>query len=297
LVICKFCSSKRVVKKGKVLGKQFYECKSCNHRFVDNGSFVKMRVESRIIAHALDLYYEGLSVRKVSRQIEHIFGFKVSQVTIWKWIVKYSKLVSEFLSTLKPELSGDWHVDETVIKAKGEQKWFWEVIDKETRYLVSSHLSGERTIEEVVKLFTECMKSSKERPKKIVTDGLWAYEKGFNKVFYSRYKEKRVEHIKNAGIRSRLTNNLVERLHGTIKDRTKPARGLKATAKTVLDGWVIHYNFVRPHGYLKGKTPAEASGIPTKGWHELIQQAIVHNVKKEKKPLQQTIPIEVKVRV
>jgi transposase-like protein len=60
-----------------------------------------------------------------------------------------------------------------------------------------------------------------------VVDGLWAYEKGFKKVFYSRYKEHRVEFVKRAGIRARETNNVVERLHGTLKDRLKPLRGLK----------------------------------------------------------------------
>lgn len=28
-----------------------------------------------------------------------------------------------------------------------------------------------------------------------------------------------------------------------------------------MDGWVIHYNFFRPHMSLQGKTPAEAAGI------------------------------------
>jgi transposase InsO family protein len=29
----------------------------------------------------------------------------------------------------------------------------------------------------------------------------------------------------------------------------------------MLKGWFVHYNFLRPHSSLKGKTPAEAAGI------------------------------------
>ena len=55
----------------------------------------------------MDLYFEGLSVRKVQKQIAKIFGVKISQVAIWKWIMKYPKLVKEFIDNLKVELSGN----------------------------------------------------------------------------------------------------------------------------------------------------------------------------------------------
>ncbi len=40
-------------------------------------------------------------------------------------------------------------------------------------------------------------------------------------------------------------------------------RGFKSikTARLLLDGWLLHYNFFRPHEYLDGKTPAEKAGI------------------------------------
>jgi len=33
------------------------------------------------------------------------------------------------------------------------------------------------------------------------------------------------------------------------------------TASLLLDGWLVHYNFFRPHESLNGKTPAEKAGI------------------------------------
>jgi len=110
------------------------------------------------------------------------------------------------------------------------------------------------------------------------------YEKGFKKVFYSRYKEHRVEFKRRAGIITRGTNNVVERLHGTSKDRLKPLRGLKSeeTAKIWLEGWFICHNFLGAHLSLKGKTPAEACGFDLKlenGWKDLMREAMYHQTR------------------
>lgn len=92
----------------------------------------------------------------------------------------------------------------------------------------------------------------------------------------------RVELVKRVGVRARETDNIVERLRGTLKDRLKPMGGLKNmnTAQAVLNGYVTHYNFCRKHLTL-GKTPAEASGISIKGWNELIDQAQIQKTMQE----------------
>jgi len=94
---------------------------------------------------------------------------------------------------------------------------------------------------------------------------------------YSRYKAYRVELMRRVGIRTRETNNVVERLHGTLKDRLKPMRGLKSvdTAQTFLDGWFVFYNFLRSHQSLNGNTPARISGITieVENWKHMIQKA------------------------
>ena len=117
-MICKYCGSEDVVKNGHVKGKQFYLCKSCGHKFVEPKAYPKMRVKGKIIATTIDLYFEGLSVRKVQAQIAKIFDVKVSQVAVWKWIKKYSTVVSQFVETFKPILTGIYKVDETAIKSR-----------------------------------------------------------------------------------------------------------------------------------------------------------------------------------
>ena len=273
---CKYCLSETVKPAGSMRGKKLVKCFSCGKRFMDNGNLPSMRVNKHAIVTAMSMYFEGLSARKVSRQLESIYGEKVSQVTIWKWVRKYSTLVSEYVKTLSPQIGGKWHHDETVIRCEGQNQWFWEMIDEDTRFLVASHLSETRSLEDTVAVFRQAVETAKGRPQALFVDGSMQYDAAFNRVFYSRYKVAKVEFVKRIGIRSRETNNIVERLHETVKERTRPMRGFKNqdSARAILDGYVVNYNFARPHMALKGKTPAEQAGIQVKGWKALIEGAI-----------------------
>ena len=56
-------------------------------------------------------------------------------------------------------------------------------------------------------------------------------------------------------------------------------RGLDSVEKTtsLLRGWFVYYNFLKPHSSLKGKTPAEMAGITIdveNRWESLIEQAL-----------------------
>jgi transposase-like protein len=285
-MMCKYCGSEKTIKNGKVNGVQVFKCKACGHRFTEGSEFPKMRTESKIIAISIDLYFEGLSVRKIQNQIEKIFEVDVSQVTIWKWVIKYAKLVSGYVEKLTPQLSGIYSVGETAIKCSGIQKWFWEIIDEQTKFMVASHLSGSRTAEDAIALFEQSMKIAKKLPKMVSVDGLPAYVQGYNKVFRTMKKSTRPELVRRVGIRGVKNNNAVERLHGTLKDRIKPARGLKdeEPVRTLLQGWNVHYNYVRKHQSLKGKTPAQAAGLKMKNeWHALIKEAVRSKIEAETK--------------
>jgi len=289
---CKYCQSEKVVKNGSAKGEPIFKCKECGHRFTVGSDFPKMRTQSRIISSSIDLYFEGLSVRKIQTQIDKLFGTHVSQMAIWKWIMKYSALVSQYVETLKPQLMGIYRVDETAIKCKGVQKWFWEIIDEQSKFMVASHLSKARTTEDAIELFEKSVKIAKRKPVSIYCDGLPAYVDGYNKVFRTMKKEGRPELIRNVGIRNVHNQNAVERLHGTLKDRLKPARGLKdeETVRTLLEGWSVHYNYVRKHQTIK-MTPAQACGLDIKGdWNLLVKEATKSEaLRKEEKRIVEVI--------
>ena len=109
-------------------------------------------------------------------------------------------------------------------------------------------------------------------------------------------KEGRPELIRRVGIRNVHNQNRIERVHSTLKDRLKPTRGLKGeeTVRTLLEGWVVHYNYVRKHQTLK-MTPAQASGIAVKNdWHDLVKDATKDEALKKEKPRCEPIMVTVK---
>jgi len=71
-------------------------------------------------------------------------------------------------------------------------------------------------------------------------------------------------------------NNKMERMNGEIRDREKTMRGLKIDETTILQGYQLFHNYIRPHEALDGKTPSEACGVTIEGenkWKTLIQNA------------------------
>jgi transposase-like protein len=302
---CKYCGSERTIKKGFVQKKQLYKCKDCGRRFFLNGKFAKMRLDKNIIVAALNFYYDGLSLRKAQRNLEQIFGERISQVTILNWIKKYSLLVKEYVTTQVPQLSGLWHEDETMLNCEGRNVWFWEMIDEDTKFMVASHISNTRTFEDTVAIFKKGLEQSKVKPKAVFVDGSFVYNRAFNKVFFTLRKDTRPELVQRVGICARETNNIIERLHGTLKDRTKNMRGLKSydSTKLLLEGWSVHYNYVRPHQSLGNKTPAQAARMQVpNNWKGLIDEATKHeaqtlaNVLGEKAHGENRQAIEVRIK-
>jgi hypothetical protein len=53
-------------------------------------------------------------------------------------------------------------------------------------------------------------------------------------------------------------------------------RGLKKTDTSILKGYQLYHNYIRPHEALNGKTPADACGIQIDGqnkWKTIIENA------------------------
>lgn len=139
--------------------------------------------------------------------------------------------------------------------------WLWNTIDSETRFLLAQNITETRETEDATKQFSDAVEKADKRPVWMVTDKLPAYESAFSKAIY-RVKGARRHHIRIKGQTAR-ANMKIERLNSSIREREKVVRAFKnpETAKKILDGWQIYYNYIRPHQTLNGLTPAEASGL------------------------------------
>ena len=284
-VVCKYCGSSNVEKYGwrynKNGKKQRYRCKDCGKRFVLDDGFSKSNYTPEIITQALDLYFKGLSLRKVADYFNQFYGYKMHHTTVLNWVRKYTMIIEAYIETLKPELSEIWHVDEMMIKTGGKFSWLWHAMDSETRFLIANLITDTRHIEDARNLFKNVKKQAKQRPKAIVTDGLQAYHKAFKKEFYAHYPP--CYHIRLAKFTDKVNNNNIERLHGTIREREKIMRGMQSneTAKQIMDGFKIYYNFIRNHMGINN-TPAKEANLDLElgrnKWKNLIKQSYASRI-------------------
>ena len=277
-IICRKCGSHDVSKDGKYKDTQYYLCKKCNSKFAGTDCYPRMKYPKELAINALTYYYNGMSFRNITSAFNDLKQVSLPKMTPWRWVCKFSAMVNEYVRVLRPELSEMWIADETVVDIWGEHYWLWDIIDTETRFLIASHLSRDRTMKDALKLFYMAKLRSATRPKVIITDKLRQYNRAFNKVFYSNIPQRRAYHLQSEGFASPTNINLIERFHGTIKQRTKIMRDLKnkQSARVILDGYITHYNFLMEHDYLKGKTPATVSGIGDNigNWGDLIELSL-----------------------
>lgn len=59
------------------------KCKECGKQFVNCDNFDRMRTQKHIIGFALDLYYDGMSLRKIQRHI-NIYSKSKFHITLYK---------------------------------------------------------------------------------------------------------------------------------------------------------------------------------------------------------------------
>jgi transposase-like protein len=277
---CTRCGSIRVVRYG-VAGiqnvKQIYYCKDCKKKFREPSLLNKVKFSPELITLALDLYFSGLSLRKIVRTVNDHFNVKIGNTTIFNWIKRYIPMISEYVNSLAPQLSKEWHADELFVKVRGGTHkssgygMVWNIMDRETRFLIVSKLTKDRAATDTTAAFEEASVVARGiKPETIFTDSLRHYGIAVKTTFPD------AKRVQNCGISKRENNNRIERMNGTLRERVKVQRGWKTPKSVLAEGNRLQYNFVKPHMALDGKTPAQAAGIEVKGWKELLAKAVQH---------------------
>jgi transposase-like protein len=274
---CKWCGSIEIKKYGISGGTQEYYCLSCKRKFTNADNPFGKRSTFEDIGTSISSYYDGLSFADIARHLTES-GNPVSESTVYRWVLDYAQKAIKILDKYQPRVSGIWIADETVIQFNKQNYWLWDIIDKKTRFLLASYLSENRGTKQAQRLMELASKRAGITPNVVITDKLRAYLDGIE-VAFGGY----TEHIKSSPFAKEDDTNVIERMQGTIKDRTKVIRGFKTfeTALIILDGFLVHYNFFKPHMSLKDfppkgvdKTPADIAGIklPFKTWTEFVRQ-------------------------
>lgn len=96
---CPKCGDSDIVKRGKRKNKggvkQLYRCNACRSTFVEPDGFERMRHNPEIIARAIHMHEDGMSLSKVQNHLWQHDGEKVTIRTVSKWTEKYSKFLKK----------------------------------------------------------------------------------------------------------------------------------------------------------------------------------------------------------
>jgi transposase-like protein/predicted RNA-binding Zn-ribbon protein involved in translation (DUF1610 family) len=280
-VICPECGSTNGRKDGVRYNKsgdlQKYKCLECGKFFSINVGFEKMKHSPQAITTAMQLHFSGESLRNTMKSLNYI-GVNISHMTVNRWIEKYTGIMKAYADNIKPNVSQMWRADEVFIKIKGDMKYLFCLMDDETRYWIAQEVADGKQTHDARYVFHEAKEIAGKIPETLITDGLHSYKEAFRKEFLTTTtpKSQHINAIKLSGKSHTANNNKMERINGEIRDREKTMRGLKIKETPILQGMQVYHNFIRPHGGLEGKTPAEACGIELKGenkWITLIQNA------------------------
>ena len=89
-----------------------------------------------------------------------------------------------------------------------------------------------------------------KQPKTFITDGLPSYHEAYQKE-YSNPQNGKTVHVRHIKLSGDIHNNKMERMNGEVRDREKTMRGLKKDDTSVLAGYQLYHNFIRPHDGFK----------------------------------------------
>lgn len=268
---CKYCQSEHVIKYGKYKNVQYFYCKDCKHKFASTDTIPKMQYSTSKVADVINMYYEGMSLKEIHRNFIQQHNDYISDATALNWVNRFTSFAVKEAKNYKPDVGDIWVADEAVIDIDGKNVWLWDIIDTKTRFLIASHMSYTRTSQDAQMLMNKAYERTGKIPKMIYTDKLRAYLEGIELTFGGDTK-----HKQGSPFDTEANTNIIERMHGTIKSRTKVMRGLHTleSAKLFMAGWLVHYNFFRPHMSLKDRTPAQVAGIkfPFRNWKDVVEQ-------------------------
>ncbi len=269
---CKHCESVRLYRHGfTATGVRRYKCRDCGLTFIGADALPRMRIPIVIVGAAVSMFYEGLSLNAIRRQLNRIYEFQPSDSTVYDWALRFTRTSLDVTQDLAPEAGARWIAHETEMRIGGRTVWAWDVFDEDTRFLLASQLSSARCSGDARRWMNLAFQRAGRTPERIMTDNM---ARLLDRI--ERVDDSHAEHTIGAPFMTVRSTQATDGIRQTLTGRTKVMRGMAniAAAELVIGGWHVHYNCLRPHETLDGATPATAAGVYTsfKNWTDIVRK-------------------------
>ena len=277
---CKFYES-RPRKSGGASDR--YRCNECGRRFTYRPGFLGRHYEDAVISGAIDDVVEAKSLAKAARAVKKNSesGIAPARSTVLRWMQHAQSITAKIPENVPLMVGGRWNVDEIYFPTNKGGRYMPGVMDAASRFMLANETYPEAEklqVYDATDMFRRAVFIASVVPDVLVSDLLRGFARGFKNAIARRgryhRKDQKPVHIRTASVRNRhINNSLYECQNGTVRDRIKTVRGFNSENPALLFLFITHYNFVRPHMGLNGKTPAEFMGIRVDGpdkWATLL---------------------------
>jgi transposase-like protein len=200
-------------------------------------AFAGFRFPPEVIVVAVRWYLRyGLSYRDVEELLAER-GVEVDHVTVFRWVQRFTPLLSDAARFCR-HLPGDrWYVDEIYVKVNGIWRYVYRAVDQYGQ-VIDVMISARRDAEAARRFFQRALATLKVVPVEVVTDGAPVYPAVLDELIRSAW-----HHVE------RYANNPIESDHAQLKRRLRPMRGLRTdrTAQVIITGHAFVQNIRRGH--------------------------------------------------
>ena len=192
-------------------------------------SFKRHRFPPDVIRQAVWLYFRfTLSLRDVEELLAER-GIDVSYETIRCWTNKFGPAIAANIRKARPRADSIWHLDEMVVKIRGQRMYMWRAVDCEGEVL-DMLVQKRRNKAAALQLLRKLLKNQGFVPDAIVTDCLTSYRAALKVLkCQSRHQPGRLR-----------DNNRVENSHLPVRRRERKMQRFKSQGQA--------QRFVSTHG-------------------------------------------------
>jgi transposase-like protein len=209
-------------------------------------AFTGFRFPADVIMLAVRWYLRfGLSYRDIEELLAER-GIEVDHVTIYRWVQRFTPLLTDAARPCRHAVGDRWQVDETYVKVAGRWRYVYRAIDQFGQ-VIDVFVTPRRDATAAHRFFQRAIRTTKVTPAEVTTDKAPVYPGVLEELLPAAWH--RID---------RYANNRVECDHGRLKARLRPMRGLKQdrSARVVIVGHAFILNVRRGHYELAVDAPA-----------------------------------------